>query len=264
MKMIDKVRSDPSILRNYSTPPIDLQRAAIDADPSSIRYINNPRPEIQELAVRKGSLMVYKLINAPSRLAKMALLNIMPKYIAAIGTEDEDLVELAIRKEPSVVVKLRNLPYRLQALAIELANRPQDFIGQIDNIHPDLVIDHLSKRPDDYQKFNRIPVQAEIKIIDDIQLSQKLVTVFNNMRNPSIVCQNYFLRKLFAITDHSFNFSLLPWWRNLSKYIDREFKMEMIARVASEIEMFTQQAQKRFYEILSNEPDLITALTIMR
>lgn len=262
MKIIEKVKQDPSILQSMSTPPIEVQRAAIKSDPLSIRYIKNPRPEIQAKAVVGGGMAAYRLISNPSMAAKKAAIHAHPAYVKVIGPQDPDLLEYAIRQMPSVAEELKGLPYWLQSLALNLSGNSKNLILNMPDPHEDLILDHLTKHPQEYSRFKTLPLKVEIDLIDKAPSASHLCSLFRGMKNPSTPCQNYYIRKMLAIAERDkFDLSAHYWWENLTSRIDYIHKLTLInvidyARQHSYIKF-------QFKKIAAGASDIETALTLM-
>lgn len=262
MKLIDKVRQNPSLLGSYSTPPFAVQRAAVESDPKSIRYIHNPRPEIQAQAVLNGGITAYKLIENPSLEAKKALIKVNPEYVTSVACGDESLYEYAIRCDPLIITDLKKQPYRLQALALSLVRSPSTVIFDIPDLHENLVMQHLSTRPGDYSKFKNLPLLIELDLINQAKTVSNLESIFTMMRNPSTACQNRYVRVMVVLsTRQQANISNSKWWSGLSNRIDDSLKYELLRLV--NYDNLSNFYRTRLKEIMEGTPELLTALTIL-
>lgn len=260
MKLIDKVKSTPSILADFATPPYKVQVEAIKADPTVIRYIRNPNPKIQTLAVQRGGWAAYNLIENPCRQAQVALVQRRPADVRKLPY-DEDLIAQAIRIHPEVVMRYKTLPYWLQKLAIETSKKKTDVMFLIKNPHPTLLKEYLAENPNLFSAFDQLPLEVELDLINACPDINSMVYKFSGFRNPSIAIQNHYVRAILAQATRANRIIDTYWWKNVSNKIDDELKFRIIELVnwASMTGTVGQQLKK----LVTGSPELESALTLM-
>lgn len=228
MKLVDKVRLDPSIMRNYSTPPINVQRAAITADFNTIKYIKNPNSEIQCLAVEKGGLAAYKLIVNPCYEAKKTLAKYQPMIISRNVKLDETLMEIAIRANTDSVATFQDIPLRLQRLARELS--AVELINIIRRPHPDVIRDYL-KQNHRIGSLPYVPPEVELEYLNKSKCFKDVIVRFREFRNPSLIAQKHYVRMVFAMAQRENETIPYDAWNRVSSRIDEDMKYEIMQNI---------------------------------
>jgi len=260
VKLIDKVKKDPSLLRDYSTAPIAVQRAAIEADFNSIRYIKNPNQEIQCLAVRRGGITAYKLINSPCYDAKKVLAEMQPMKINKNIAVDETLMEIAIRANTDCVATFRTIPYRLQKLARELS-KPVEIINIIKDPHPDLVRDYLSEN-NRINSLNSVPPDVELEHLNRAKNAQEVYSLYGQLRNPTLVAQKHYVKMILAMSKReNMPFVSIASWRNVSGRIDEDLKYEILQN--TNMAELDQRTMPILRSVFRGNETLMNALTIL-
>lgn len=259
MKLIDKVKIDPSIMRQFSTPPVDIQKAAIKADFKSIRYIKNPNQEIQCFAVKLGGLEAYKLINNPCYDAKKILAAVQPMKISRHIKVDEALMEIAIRANTDCVATFKEMPYRLQKLARDLS-KPVELINLIIDPHPDLVREYL-KEKNRISILKSVPPDVELEYLNNSKSFKHVISYFSQLRNPSLIAQKHYVSMVIAMARRE-NETLPPdVWKGVSNRVDDDMKYEILHTV--DLSKNIERTMGDLRRIFRGNDALMSALTLM-
>lgn len=259
MKLVDKVKQTPSLMSQFSTPPVAVQRAAITADFTTIKYVRNPSQEIQCLAVEKGGLTAYKLISNPCYEAKKVLAKQQPMVISRNLKMDETLMEIAIRANTDSVATFHDIPIRLQRLARELAGAVE-IINIIKNPHPDLVRDYLSEG-NRVGSLAYLPNDIELEFLNNSKCFKDVLTRFRELRNPSLIAQSHYVKMLFAMAKREKETIPYDAWKKVSSRIDEALKYEIFESIDFSKMNLTLMANLR--SIFRGCDPLTSALTLM-
>lgn len=257
MKFIDKVRKDPSILKDYSTPPLDVQIAAIKKDPYAIKYIKNPSNEVQKLAVSIIA-SAYNFILQPTRDAKIELIKHDPSTIKKIGFDDEGLVVMAISINPGVISVVPNSSFYLQNLAYQKDNST---IFSIKDPHPILIKQHLKIDPKSISKFNCLPTSIQLNHIDECTTSNQLHQRFKDIKNPHVTTQEFYVKSLIGI---GLNDNMMAYYINrtsVSNKINDDLKLELFNCI--DFSSLSPLEVINLKNIFKGNSELELALTIM-
>lgn len=259
MKLIDKVKIDPSIMRQFSTPPVEIQKAAVKADFKSIRYIKNPNQEIQCLAVKHGGLEAYKLIDSPCYDAKKLLAALQPMKISRNIKLDETLMEIAIRANTDAVATFKEIPYRLQKLARDLS-KPVEIINIIKIPHPDLVREYL-KEKNRISLLSSVPPDVELEFLNESRDFKDVLRRFPQLKNPSLIAQKHYVSMIIAMAKRENETIPSNGWRGVSHRIDEEMKYEILHNI--DMTAMSGSLVSDLRRIFNGCPSLLSALTLM-
>lgn len=257
MKFIDKVRENPEILKDYSTPPIDIQIAAIKKDPYSIKYIKNPNNEVQKLAVSIIA-SAYNFILCPTRDAKIELIKHDPWSIKNIGFDDEELVSFAVSLNPDVISLVPNSNFYLQNLAYQ---RKQSTIFSIKDPHPILINYQLEREPKSISKFKCLPTSIQFNHIKNCSTADELHSRFNEIKNPHVTVQEFYVKSILNLEKKH---DLMTYYINrsvVSHKINDELKLMLFSQI--DFSILSSLEIKSLKRIFRGNSELEIALTLL-
>ena len=114
------VKKEPTYLCLFEKPSEAAIREAIDIDPYTIEYIDNPTEEMQMKAINGNVWALEKIKGLKSSMTLRAI-DIEPQAIVMIPDPDEKLQIEVVKKESSAIRWLENPCFEAQMISVQSA-----------------------------------------------------------------------------------------------------------------------------------------------
>lgn len=144
-EQIEAVKHNAEYLKNMNNPSAAVVQAALNRDPSAIRYVQNPTPEQVEWALRAEGTTLQYIKNPTEQQIKTAVRS-NPTAIRYVINPDEETQLLAVRDSVGAIRYIKNPTDRVARLAVL---RNPGIIGEIKNPSEELQL-HAIRYGDEY------------------------------------------------------------------------------------------------------------------